>query len=295
MPRRSKQQPGVVLLLALLLLAAVTASTIGTAITISNTTSQSANLDNFIIASFAGDTGIEQALAIVKSKRNGDTISAAITSINTALGGANLVGAGLRGGFSGTARAASDPVSIPTLLPDQSHTFDILEYNNGVLATTSIRYLDIKGSTTAGALELSWILLDQNGDSTCTGRKFIIADNIRNGISPWLLSGTLNQQGGACTETNPKGFRVKIRALNIPSVDTVDETISNLLIEAYPCDIRTTTTCGAPAGVPGRIQVDVTGTTGSSKAVKTASVLWQLPAAGLFNYILFTEGDIIPN
>lgn len=317
MTHRHRQKPGVVLLLALLLLAAVTASTIGTALTISSTTSQSTNLDNFILASLASDSGIERSLLIVKYFRQNGTIAEAITTVNVASGTAVNVGPTTRGQFLGTARPASDPVLIPRLRPGESTLFDVLEYDSGTgaLLDSTAKNIYIKGSapaslgaTTCGSLaswtanlEVSWILLDQYGDSSCTGRYYADTSALACGVSPVLLASITNQQGEACTELNPKGFRVRLRALDLdlPSTknDVTDEqeTIVNLTAEAYPCDVVTTANCGSPSGVPGRIQIDMTGQAGSSKALKTASVLWQLPASGLFNYVLFTEGDIVPN
>lgn len=318
---RRKQQPGVVLLMALLLLAAVTASTIGTAVTISRTTGQSANLDNFIIASFAGDSGLERALAIVKRQRRSGSIDRAITQATTALSTLTDVGSTTRGQFQGTVRGASDPIVIPSLGPDESNAFDILEYcqigeagcTAGQLKNASARYLLIKGAAPAslgpscpfdptvsawrGSLEVSWILIDQNGESSCTGRYFIPTASLAcSGTAPWLLGNIINQQGAACTEVNPKGFRVKVRALDFPAItNPIQETISNLTIESFTRNPITEPTLAVPSGLPSRIQIDVTGNTGTSKSIKSASVLWQLPASGLFNYVIFTEGDIIPN
>ncbi len=305
--RRRKQQPGVVLLLALLLLAAVTASTIGTALTISSTTSQSTNLDNFILASLAGDTGMERSLAIVKYYRQSGTIVQALNTITSANATPQNIGTSSRGQFQGTARQISDPIIVPSLKPNEDVAFDIFKYNatSGVIEDPETRYLYIKGSPPADAapwkasVELSWILIDANGDTTCTGRHYVTTSTLQAGTSPYLLNEITDQQGVPCKEVNPKGFRVRVRAIDLTGLDTMaeitNESISNLTIEAYPCDIVASAGCGSPAGIPGRIQIDVTGSTGNSKALKSARVLWQLPASGLFNYVLFTENDIIPN
>lgn len=297
MPKHHSK-PGVVMILALLLLAAVTASTIGTAVTISTTTGQSKNIDNFILASVAGDSGIERSLAIIKYYRKNGNIATAITTLNNANAGGQSLGTNVL--FSGSARTASDPVLIPLLRPDEKTSFDILEYDpnpisGGALINTTARYLYIKGATTAANLEVSWVLIDQFGDSSCTGRYFADAATINAGVWPSLLSNTKNQSGTSCDTLVPKGFRVGLRALNLTGATTdAQESIANLTAEAYPCDNTVTQTC-SPSGVPGRIQIDITGQAGTTRALKTASVLWQLPSSGLFNYVLFVEGDIIPN
>lgn len=302
-----KQHRGVVMLLALLLLAAVTASTIGVALTISQTTSQSTNLDNFILASLAGDSGIERSLAVVKNYRNSGTITGAVSAMTNAMATAqNVNPSSARGQFAGLARSSSDPITLPNLRPNESSSFDLFGYDaSGNLATnTTARYLYLRASPPSGVttanwrakLEVSWVMLDTAGDSTCTGRYFVDTSALQNGVSPYLLNGTLNQLGETCTEVNPKGFRVKVRALDSSDITatTTQKTVSNLTIDAYPCNVVAGVPC-APVGIPGRIQIDITGTTGNSKALKTASILWQLPVSGLFNYVLFSEGDIIPN
>jgi hypothetical protein len=291
MPKRTHQQPGVVMILALLLLAGVTASTIGTSITISNTAGQSKNIDNFILASVAGDSGVERSLAIIKYYRKSGNIVQAINAINSVSSTITLGAAS----FSGTARPASDPILVPVLRPGERTSLDVFEYDptTGALPTLSTaKYLYIKGTTTAGNLEVSWVLIDQFGDSSCTGRYFADATAINAGVWPDLLSNTKNQSGDSCDTLSPKGFRVGLRALDLTGTTTVaEESIINLTAEAYPCNNNT---C-SPSGVPGRIQIDINGSAGTTRALKTASVLWQLPSSGLFNYVLFTEGDIVPN
>ena len=306
-PRSKKQRSGVVMLLALLLLAAVTASTIGVALTISQTTSQSANLDSFILASLAGDSGVERSLAAVKQFRKSGTITGAVMAISTAINTQqNVNPSSTRGAFYGQVRSSSDPITIPTLRPNESSSLDLFGYDaSGNLATnTTARYLYLRAAPPSGVtssdwrakLEISWVMIDQAGDSSCTGRYFVDTDLLLSGISPSLLNGTLNQLGETCTEVNPKGFRIKVRALDNSNLTATvpQKTISNLTIDAYSCNIVAGSSC-SPVGIPGRIQVDITGTSGSSKALKTASILWQLPVSGLFNYVLFSEGDIIPN
>lgn len=305
MTKKKPQRPGVVLLLALLLLAAVTASTIGIAITIASTITQSANLDNFILASFSGDSGLERSLAIVKQNRKAGTITGAINAINTANAATQTVGVS-RGQFSGSATAVAEPVIIPTLRPEETISFDVFKYSAaGTLSPMSSasdpKYLWLKGTTAAGAIEVSWVLLDANGDSACTGRKFIEGKPPLSQINPGIVFGLLeqnanflNQSGTTCTEVNPTGYRIRVRALDVDSATSTaaDETIHNLVIEPYPCS--SISNC-APTGVPGRIQMEFAGVTGESRSLKSASVLWQLPSTGLFNYVIFTEGDIIPN
>ncbi len=284
------------MILALLLLAAVTASTIGTAVTISTTTSQSKNIDNFILASIAGDSGIERNLAIIRYFRAtgkkitdtdgtvGNDLESSLVSANT---GSQSLGSGAQ--FSGSTRLASDPILVSLLKSNEKTSLDVFEFDaSGLLKKTTAQYLYVKaGGGTTGDIEVSWVMIDPTGDSSCTGRNFFRASDIVAGLAQFLLDKTTNQQGGSCTELNPMGFRVGLRALN--------GSITNLTAEAFPCNIVANSTCGSPAGIPSRIQIDITGQAGSARALKTASVLWQLPSSGLFNYVLFTEGDIVPN
>lgn len=285
------------MILALLLLAAVTASTIGTAVTISSTTGQSKNIDNFILASLAGDAGVERNLAIVKYYRNNNSlkITDAINRIKTVNALAQPISTGSSTSFKGTANITSDPILVPIMRSDERIFLDSFEYNSdGTLkANSTANFLYIKGETAAisGGLEVSWILIDQSGDSTCTGRYFLDPGQIISGVWPNLLDHVTTQAGGSCTSLTPRGFRIGLRAVNLKDLTPNDTTIQNLTAEVYPCN---NATC-SPIGVPGRIQIDITGLAGASQAPKTASVLWQLPSSGLFNYVLFSEGDIIAN
>ncbi|MBI3572864.1 MAG: hypothetical protein HY092_01550 [Candidatus Kerfeldbacteria bacterium] len=155
-----------------------------------------------------------------------------------------------------------------------------------------------------GILDLSWVVLDNGGNPVYTGRHL---------IGPGELDGhnygAINLLDKLCDTTNncnihPNisligGIRVTIRAVNSTDVtfaspnsqdtqNNIDlETVSNISIT--PQDVN-----GDATDLPSTFSLNSTGKYNGSQSLKNASVLWQLPSSRVFNFVLFSEGNITP-
>lgn len=274
---KNQARSGIVLLLALLLMAAITASTIAVSVVISSTTSQSKNLDDFIIASLSADSGIERGLAVMKTGRPSQ-------SMDTAVGAANNYASGQLGNksqFVVTAAGSSGPLTVPRLDVGQSFTFDILDPDMPCSGTEAPSSLVITGDGTASdILDVSWVVIASDGTTTYSGRTFLSNSGYNPG-TPIDLKQVATEQSntpstpplftGAC---KPLGYRVRVR--------TATGSVTNINV-------------AQPSSLPSRVSLTSTGQAGQTQSVKTASVLWQPPSSRLFNFVLFTEGTIIPS
>lgn len=304
MTMATKQQPGQVLILALLLMTAIVASTIAISTLISDTGHQSKTIDDYIQASLAADGGLERGLAVVKVGRQANTINQSVCAITPAVQcpGMTTTGAAIEN-VAVVGASSSPAITVPSLAPDQSVTFDILKYdsNTGGLQTLSDpNDYTLQISTSAddsvgsqAVLDVSWVSLDSNFQPASTGRAFISDGQFYNyDFSPPekviqnvpLNNGLTDQTGQKVGTSAPFfGFRVKITAADVPGVTAANKTFGALTID------------NANHNLPSRITITSTGAIGQSQAQKVANVLWQLPASPLFNYVLFTENDITPS
>lgn len=304
---RQPTRRSAVMILALLLVGTITASTIALSIVIADSTHQTTTLNDFITASLMADSGVERGLAVVKAGRQELTIANTLTAITpTSQPGmrtcpdkptcVTLTGANSGGG---------DTFRWQTLKPRESVTFDILDYDDsGNLQSPSTDQITVSGALNAvrstlgqGALDVSWVGLNANGVPFYSGRYFVGRNQVEPGITINLRN-LIDTSATSPVSVVPgllRGFRVRVTAMDRPDIGgftaaeniTVD-TVSNLLI------IGSSSSTGASTGFPSRISISSTGQTNNSQSLKTATVLWQPPTSGIFNYVLFTEGDIKP-
>ncbi len=256
------------MLLSLLLMAAITASTIAVSTVISNSGRQSKTVNDFILASLQADSGLERALGVIKAGRQSKALD------ESAIAAAELTSERQ----VDVSPASATPLSIPLLPKNQSATFDILDN------AATVHFLKVGGNASGATVaEISWVIIDQNGDTNFSGRIFKTAANLN---TPAVFNlednvRTASSNVAQLCSCSPLGFRIRIRALN--------GNISQLAVTAY--DDQTGST---PVPLQSRISIVSTGKVGVTQSQKTASVLWQRPASPLFNYILFTEGGITP-
>ena len=269
-------RPGVVLILALLLMAAITASTIAVSVVINSTTTQSRNLDDFIIASLAADSGMERSLAFVSLARKSQTLATTISNLST------TVPPQTNGAiFSVAAASTSGPLTVPKLSAGQSFSFDIIDTDGPCTGTQAPSSLTITGdAASTGQMQLSWVVIAYDGTSTYTGRRTLTNAEYNPGTATDLKLVSTEQSNTATSPTldngscHPLGYRV--------SVTGTTGSITNISI-------------ASPTTLPSRISVTSTGQSGSTRSIKNATVLWQLPSSRLFNFVLFTEGEIVPS
>lgn len=324
MPRIRRTRPAAVLVLALLLMGAIIGSGIALSTVIGDSNHQTTALNNFIAASLGADSGLERSLGIIKQGRAASSLSTTIAaaSLSSTTIGTTQTTATVQQSGSG------DSLYIPKLAPGQSVSVDIINTLNtldpvlsGVTPDTlSITFeaasqaaYDARTSTysTKTALDISWIALDSTGNPLYSGRKTdllgsaawrstpsgvcIPVSNGSYGSCPNTvqLNNNLRDQSGspATNLNNIKGYRIRFTAPDAPAG------VSSELFANYKISVTSSCSAGATncvANFPSRLSISSTGKVGSSQSQKSASVLWQPVASPVFNYVLFTEGDIVP-
>lgn len=286
--RHSHRRSGVVLLLSLILMMTITASTIGVAAVIGSTTRQSQNLSDFITASLAADSGLERGLMAVKLGRVDQSLDTTVSdAIPPALADLRDADGNIIAQYGLLANNTANAFQIKTLHQNESAVFDVYKDQAGNVPLK----LKIEGDPTPlleNRLQVSWIIINSDGTTTLSGRtdpdltivakpacdQINLLDNIRTEIR-----NTPGNQGTG----QQLGFRVRVTATK--------NDLFNLSFT--PQSIGATCTTG-DTNLSNQINMTSTGTAGNTRSEKNASVLWQLPSSPLFNYVLFTEGDIIP-
>ncbi len=313
---RTRQRKSAVLILAILLMGAIVGSAISLSTVIADTSHQTQTLNDFISASIAADSGLERGLAVVKAGRQstsqpqtlaittgGITPTTAIT-LPTA-GATNPVTLQIDGTVPNT-----DTLTWKQISPGNSVTFDIVNYFSGAITSlvTNQNKINIVGTAKTvsalrlGVLDVSWIGLDTNGQPFYSGRTFL-GPTLMDGATstsidlwdPTLvrdLSGNLLSAGTPLTQT--LGFRVRLSVVDHQPSGSLSPAQNTTLNSIFNISVTDQATTNPAGNFPSRIYIKSTGKLNASQSQKTASVLWQLPASGVFNYVLFTEGDIIP-
>ena len=289
----NRRQPAAVLILALLFMIAITASTITISIIISESTHQTRALNDFVKASILADSGIERGLAVVKAGRTSQTIGDTITAISQNSGGL-LVNATL---------PDINKITRARLRPGESIAFDTQLFNASPTEADMIINIaatlndDVSSVHGRGALDVSWVGLGTNGEPFFSGRRFLTSSEIDGGTvnSIDLIDSTIirDMNGNITTVpiTETRGFRIRITAI---------ETVSDIsgLTRSQQIDVSTLhniiVTTNSAQGFSSEVTINSTGKIGGSQSEKTAVVPWELPVSPLFNYVLFTEGKITP-
>ena len=276
--RFSKKRPGVVLLMSLILMAAITAGTIAVAVLLVRTYRQTNSLDNFISAGLGADTGIEQGLAMIKMSRTTSTFDQTITDFASQAATTTLSGSQVKYRVTAMAQATAIPTS---LAKDQAFSFDILAIPP---ASTPPSRLTVRSDAcsggSCGTMRVTWTMV------TSSGKNYAGFFNLSTNGLPTTIDLTNVYSDSSNTPSSQAlstviAYRVQIQAINAA--------VSNIV--AQPCTWNTST---CTASSQGTIQINSTGSLQNTQALKTANVLWQLPSSGIFNFVLFTEGSIVP-
>lgn len=302
--RASSDQRGVVLILALL----ITGALLSAGLYLANRA-----LRNFLDtrtlylktpALLAAESGIERSLLMVKRGR-ADASAALCTGATCS--GANdvlpvlrtLSGTLLTGATYAVSNNTSETSSLETplelsLKQNQSVVFGFFPPDSlNVLenSTTLPRQIRLTSVGTGTQDPHAWVELRWAGFEN-VGGQFNLPEN---GTTA-LRSISALQTATTIVFTNPFGVyacpgasALPCSAYNFVSVRALFADVQRLRIE--PLD-----NSGAVLKVPNRVLITSRGTVGSGtsavNAVLTASTSWRLPASNLFDYTLFSEGDI---
>lgn len=285
MSRPTPQRPAAVLVLALLLMSAIIGSSIALSTVIADSTHQTTALNDFISASLSADSALERGLAFVKVGRVDQSQAATITGINA-------TPAAVPNSTINAQSPSNRTLYWSKLAPRESVSFDYVK--SGPLATgDDLMTFTGYAPTTAAKLDISWIGLDTSGRPLFAGRRFVTPITFP-AVSPYRFSSSFNLAASGSIydlDGNPvaagfnlgatRGFRIRVTAVLPATNDVAGSTVSQLTVTGTN-------------DFPSRVQITGTGTINKSQSQKSVTVPWQLPSSSVFNYVLFSEGDIIP-
>jgi hypothetical protein len=236
-----------------------------------------------LIAYYAAESGVEYGLQTIKEARaNGTTLNQLKLALQ------NYTPADLPNGSDWTLAdtTTNEAYQITFLRKNQSVVLDLYDPEDpaaGGFESFWVEALDANPSSSPAWLEVAYIpwtidlgtgLLDWD-DTKVTKRLRSIFETQPNSPAPFTDI-VVNEN-----------YRVRIKALY--------DDLKNVKITAYTdnqpfdnCD--PVSVCQKP--IPNRVFLKATGRSGQNEVGMSASVPWQVPAAGLFDYVLFSEDTI---
>ncbi|MFH1171726.1 MAG: hypothetical protein V1778_04265 [bacterium] len=293
---------GVISLLALIIMAAVTATALAAAAIVIAELRQTENLDQSITAVYAAESGLEDGLYIIKANRTSLPLDTVKNTLLAEGSGVNRVDLSTGATWSRSAELENRYI-IPRLSADETVNLDIFNPDNP--AQTSIQSLWVNWSwhcTSASAyVEMNTTML--TWDKTPQG--FVSFDPATQHIykvttacnplpsSPERCQDIKLTDVGGSQITPGKPYRFSFRLL-VPG-DTNTCTADNVVITAYSDQYPWTIPQSAdrhPISLPTTIQIKSVGSFARSQQALTASVPWRAPISGLLGFVLFSEEPV---
>ncbi|MFH1207283.1 MAG: pilus assembly PilX N-terminal domain-containing protein [Patescibacteria group bacterium] len=271
--RRHNQ--GVVLIYALLVIGLLTAIALTVSLVIINELKLTSSSTDGTLAYYAAESGIEKGLYGVKVKRDEGVMSLTNTVSLVAAYAANFTSNNASYAndqtVSGTSliinRALTENEMVQADYYDVDNPLDPDDDRivNQVLVSNS-------GNNPDSWAEVSWIGWDATGllATSVDAKKIIGPTDLSNG---W----TINLANVYTAGITPVGYRLRVRALFGP--------ITGLSV--FPSNSGTEVTV-----LPSQVIIKSVGKRNTFKQALTATVPWRLPLSGLYDYVLFSEGEL---
>lgn len=291
----NRSSPGVVSLIALVLMATITATAVGSSAVIISELQQTESTDQSVMALYAAEAGVEDALFMVKHYRGqaetlADTKSALLDPAPRAV---------LPNATRWSRGAEVEERFIASRLgPDQVATLDVFNPDDptGQSGIESLKVEwgdDCNGFSQLEITMFTWPASSSFAFDPSTQRVFkeTWSCNITGRRCTTIVVNALGGTPGGNADINPGNvYRFIFRTL-VPQGSAAQCSINNLVFTGY--DVP-----NAPndpshiVDIPARIAVKSTGSFGKSLQALTASVPWRAPVSGLLNFVIFSEEAI---
>jgi len=270
---------GSVLLYSLLIISLITAIAITVSIIVINELKLTSGAANATLAYYAAESGIEKGLYTIKIMRNdGSTLSEAVTEIcNFQASFENSADYS-----DGQTKSKTSEIVNEEIKENQYVQADYYDLNSPLAPTNEVKYITVKNddSVSSAWAEVSWTAWDGSGTlGTSTSARKVIGPTDLYEVWPIDLEGAFSDP------FDPVGYRLRIRALF--------DDLSAVTVMPYD---------GPPppggggvkvADLHSQIEIKSVGERGKFKQSLTATVPWKIPLSGLYDYVLFSEGDIL--
>lgn len=290
MPKRitnNKQPKGMVMLLALLVLSAITAVAVGMSAIVIKNLRASSNNDRSMLAYYAAETGIEAGLSRIKAARvlGTEPLSDVISDLVAMEGG----------GGAGNARwslensATNEDYTLTYLRMNETVVLDLYDptapgFGAG-FESFFVEALDADPTKDPAWLEISYFPWQTDG-----GNAYWLDTQVTKRLrSVYETQPTMAAGFGPLDPNN--NYRIRVKALydNLKNVRIVGYNVDSPFgFDAGSCDPITL----CQKNIPNRILLRSTGSLGSNLVALSASVPWQVPTSALFDYVLFSEESI---
>lgn len=296
----SKQNKGSVLLYSLLVISLITAIAIIISVIVVNEIQQTSAASNGIQAYYAAESGIEKGLHTVKILRNDPTadLDQAVTDI----------GNFADDNFENKAKfknIQTDSVTAKVVNREVKENdyiqIDYYDVNNPLNPTTKVVGITVKnsGDNPATWAEVSWTAWDSNGVlGTSTSAKKIIGPTDLAKVDGWPINNLDVFEAdplplGTGFDGDPVGYRVRIKALKAIPTAIGDGDLSSLTVIPYDNTPPPLGTGDEVVDLPTQLVIKSVGERNNFKQSLTAIVPWNLPLFGLYDYVIYSEGDIL--
>ncbi|MFH0804810.1 MAG: pilus assembly PilX N-terminal domain-containing protein [Patescibacteria group bacterium] len=282
-------EEGAVLLYALLVISLITAIAITLSAIVINELRLTANAADATLAYYAAESGIERGLYAVKSYRTqpDKALGDAVTSIQQFVD-TNFTN-NAQYSCAGTS-ASIVKVENRLIRQNQSVSVDLYSASDPLGADTStsiVRSVRVQNSGTdpLSYADVSWTAWDTDGNigTSTSARRIIEPSNLLGDGWP------INIDTGFAFPSlgTPVGYRLRVKALY--------GDLSGVTVTPYTTPDADPLTGTLPTNLPSVLQISAVGQRGQFKQALTASLPWRLPLGGLYDYVIFSESDILKN
>ena len=253
--RTGRRQSGTILLFALMIMASIVITATGLTAVILSSLQQSRAIDNSIIAYYAAESGVEEA--VFDTRKNG------------ALPTEETTKQALSNGAAWTrAVQPSEPVVYAGTVPQDS-LVEIALYNPDQPTT----------ATSISQVTINWT----DNCSGCSVVDMSLVSWKAGGDIVWDPNAAIYSfTGGSATLPADAGKLYRLRLIARRAQ------IENLQIRVYDAG-------GAALDIPGRVRVDAVGYFGGVQQRLTATMPRQTPLSGIYDYVIFSECSLVKN
>lgn len=274
---KHQQQRGAVLLIALLIIAGLTAIGLGVSVIIFNGLRSAALVDHSITATYASEAGLEWSLEkLAEGRADGLSLTAVMSPVNGIRSGQ---GSFATNGASWRTADSSDLTDELVADVATGNTVQLDLFNP--LAETAVsgtEQIEVKAASGSGWAEVSWVAWDGQDFIPNSRTELINPTNLTSATVIDLV--TIRDPELQALVTSGRqllAFRVKVKAR---FGDLNDITIKAL------------NGSGAKVNIPNRAFLKSNGKSGDATIALTASIPWRLPTSPLFDFVVFSEESI---
>jgi len=294
-----KEQNGSVLLYSLLVISLITAIAIIISIIVVNEIRLTSAASNGVQAYYAAESGIEKGLYAVKVYRSDQEVD-----LQQA---ANAISAFIENNFENN--ASFENMKTDFITAKVENVF--VEENDYI----QIDYYDVSdplnpdpdnivygirvrndGDDPATWAEVSWTAWDDQGVlGTSTIAKKVIGPSDLSRPNGWPINNldVFSEDDTTGFDGMPVGYRVRIKALKAIPSEVGEGNLSSLTVIPYSVSPQIATDSDIITDLPTQLVIKSVGDRNDFKQSLVATVPWQLPLFGLYDYVLFSESEIL--